>query len=97
MAFGEASVSYGHFFLFVFELSSLVLVAYSKRCPGHNSITVWNIFMKLYQCMHHINTMCHEQGRQLLHFLFLNYLSLSKLHIVNGVQAITPKLYVIYS
>ena len=38
-------------------------------------------------CMHHINTMCHEQGRQLLHFLFLNYLPLSLLHIVNGVRA----------
>ena len=24
--------------------------------------------MKLYQCMHHTETMCHEQGRQLLHF-----------------------------
>ena len=38
------------------------------------------------------NTMCHEQGRQLLHLLFLNYFPLSKLHIVNGVRAITPKL-----
>ena len=46
-------------------------------CPGHNSQTVWNIFMKLYGCMHHIETMCHEQGRQLLHFLFLNYLPLT--------------------
>ena len=53
--------------------------------------------MKLYQCMHHINTMCHEQGRQLLHFCFLNYFPLTRFHIVNGVRAITPKLYGIYS
>ena len=52
--------------------------------------------MKLYQCMHHTETMCHEQRRQLLHFLFLNYLPLSYMHIVNGVRAITPKLYGIY-
>ena len=38
-------------------------------CPGHNSKTLWNIFMKLYKCMHRIDTMCHEQGRQLWHFL----------------------------
>ena len=31
----------------VFELSALDLVPYSKPCPGHNSLTVWNIFMKL--------------------------------------------------
>ena len=54
--------------------------------------------MKLYQCMHHINTVCHEQGRQLLHFLFLNS-SLVFVDLVNGVRAITPtpKLYGIYS
>ena len=55
------------------------------------------IFMKLYQCMHHINMMCHEQGRQLLHFWFLNYFPLTRFHIVNRVWAITPKLYGIYS
>ena len=53
--------------------------------------------MKLYQCMHHINMMCHEQGRQLLHFWFLNYFPLTRFHIVNRVRAITPKLYGIYS
>ena len=36
--------------------------------------------------------MCHEQGRQLLHFWFLNYFPLTKFHIVNRVRAITPKL-----
>ena len=36
-------------------------------CPGHNSKTLWNIFMKLHRCIHHNKTMCHEQGRQLLH------------------------------
>ena len=46
-------------------------------CPGHNSQTIWNIFMKLHRCIHHIETMCHEQGRQLLHFWFLNYLPLT--------------------
>ena len=46
-------------------------------CPGHNSQTVWNIFMKLHRCLHHIETMCHEQGRQLLHFWFLNYFRLT--------------------
>ena len=63
----EQGIQILHFF--VFELSSLVLVAYSKWCPGHNSYTVWNIFMKLYRCMHDIELMCHEQGRQLWHFL----------------------------
>ena len=36
-----------------------------------------NIFMKLYRCMHDIETMCHEQGRQLLLVWFLNYLPLT--------------------
>ena len=49
-----------------FELSARDLVAYSKPCPGQYSLIVWNIFMKLYRCMHDIETMCHEQGRQLL-------------------------------
>ena len=34
-----------------FELSALDLVPYSKQCPGHNSLTVWNILMKLYRCV----------------------------------------------
>ena len=46
-------------------------------CPGHNSQTVWNIFMKLHRCIHHIETMCNEQGRQLWHFWFLNYFRLT--------------------
>ena len=46
-------------------------------CPGHNSQTLWNIFMKLHRCIHHTETMCHEQGRQLLHFWFLNYFLLT--------------------
>ena len=50
----------------VFELSAFDLVPYSKSCPGHNSLTVWNIFMKLYRCMHDIETMCREKGKQLL-------------------------------
>ena len=83
--------------LFVFELFPLDLIPYSKRCPGHNSLTVWNIFMKLHRCIHHNKTMCHEQGRQLLHFWFLNYFPLTRFHIVNRVGAITPKLYGIYS
>ena len=45
-------------------------------CPGHNSKTLWNIFMKLHRCIHHNKTMCHEQGRQLLHFWCLNYFPL---------------------
>ena len=62
---------------FVFELFPLDLIPYSKPCPGHNSLTVWNIFMKLHRCIHHNKTMCHEQGRQLLHFWFLNYFPLT--------------------
>ena len=46
-------------------------------CPGHNSKTLWNIFMKLHRCIHHNKTMCHEQGRQLLLFWFLNYFPLT--------------------
>ena len=60
-------------------------------CPGHNSKTLWNIFMKLHRCIHQNKTMCHEQGRQLLHFWFLNYIPLTRFHIVNRVRAITPK------
>ena len=46
-------------------------------CPGHNSKTLWNIFMKLHRCIHHNKTMRHEQGRQLSHFWFLNYFPLT--------------------
>ena len=49
--------------------------------------------MKLYRCIHDIETMCHEQGRQLLLVWFLNYLPLTLFHIVNRVWAITPKPY----
>ena len=80
----------------VFELSALDLVPYSKLCQGHITLTVRNIFMKLYRCMHDIETMCHEQGRQLLLVWFLNYLPLTYFHIVNCVWAITPKPYGIY-
>ena len=80
----------------VFELSALELVPYSKPCVGHNSLTVWNIFMKHYRCMHDIETMCHEKGRQRLLVWFLNYLPLTLIHIVNRVWAITPKPYGIY-
>ena len=66
-------------------------------CPSHNSKTLWNIFMKLHRCIHHNKTMCHEQGRQLLHFWFFNYFPLTKFHIVNRVRPITPKPYGIYS
>ena len=61
----------------VFDLPALDLVPDSKPCPGHNSFTVWNIFMKLYRCMHDIEIMCHEKGRQLLLVWFLNYLPLT--------------------
>ena len=60
--------------LFGFELSALDLVPYSKPCLGHNSLTVWNIFVKLYRCMHDIETICHEKGRQLLLVCLFNYL-----------------------
>ena len=66
-------------------------------CPGHNSKTLRNIFVKLHRCIHHNKTMCQQQGRQLLHFWFLNYFPLTKFHIVNRVRAITPKPYGIYS
>ena len=59
------------------ELSALDLIPYSKPGPGHNSQTIWNIFMKLYRCMHDIETMCHVKGRQLLLVWFLNYLPLT--------------------
>ena len=39
-------------------------------CPGHNSKTSWNIFMKLHRCIHHKKTMCHEQGRRLAFLVF---------------------------
>ena len=61
----------------IFALSALDLVPYSKPCPGHNSLTVWNIFMKLYKCMHDIETMFREKERQLLLVWFFNYLPLT--------------------
>ena len=76
----------------VFELPALDLVPYSKPCVGHNSLTVWNIFMKLYRCMHDIEAMCNEHGRQLLLIWFINYLPLTKFHIVNPVWAISTLL-----
>ena len=60
----------------VFELFPLDLIPYSKPCRGHNSKTLWNVFMKLHRCIHYNKTMCHEQGRQLLHFWFMNYFHL---------------------
>ena len=55
--------------LFVFfKLSALDLVPYSKPCVGHNSKTIWNIF---------IEAMCNEYGRQLLLIWFMNYLPLT--------------------
>ena len=59
------------------RLSVRPLSVRPTSCPGHNSQTVWNIFMKLHRCIHHIETMCHEQGRQLLYFWFLNYFRLT--------------------
>ena len=62
----------GRQLLLVWFLNYLPLtVPYSKPCPGHNSLTVWNIFMKLYRCMHDIEMMCHEKGRQHLLVWFL--------------------------
>ena len=46
--------------------------------------------------MHDIEVMCNEHGRQLLLIWFMNYLPLTKFHIVNSVWAITPKPYGIY-
>ena len=45
--------------------------------------------MKIYRCMHDIEAMCNEHGRQLLLIWFINYLSLTKFHIVNRVWAIS--------
>ena len=79
----------------VFELSALDLVPYRKPCgaitPKPYGIYLWN-----FTCMHDIETICHEQGRQLLLIWFMNYLPLTKFHIVNRVWAITPKPYGIY-
>ena len=45
--------------------------------------------MKIYRCMHDIEAMCNEHGRQLLLIWFINYLPLTKFHIVNPVWAIS--------
>ena len=45
--------------------------------------------MKIYRCMHDIEAMCNEHGRQLLLIWFRNYLPLTKFHIVNPVWAIS--------
>ena len=39
--------------------------------------------MKIYRCMHDIEAMCNEHGRQLLLIWFMNYLPLTKFHIEN--------------
>ena len=45
--------------------------------------------MKIYRCMHDIEAMCNEHGRQLLLIWFINYLPLTKFNIVNPVWAIS--------
>ena len=45
--------------------------------------------MKIYRCMHDIEAMCNEHWRQLLLIWFINYLPLTKFHIVNRVWAIS--------
>ena len=45
--------------------------------------------MKIYRCMHDIEAMCNEHGRQLLLIWFINYLPLTKFHIVNPLWAIS--------
>ena len=45
--------------------------------------------MKIYRCMHDIEAMCNEHGRQLLLIWFINYLPLTKFHIVNRMWAIS--------
>ena len=45
--------------------------------------------MKIYRCMHDTEAMCNEHGRQLLLIWFMNYLPLTKFHIVNRVWAIS--------
>ena len=45
--------------------------------------------MKIYRCMHDIEAMCNEHRRQLLLIWFINYLPLTKFHIVNRVWAIS--------
>ena len=79
-----------------FLLTALDLIPYSKPCVGQNSLTIRNIFMKIYICMHDIEAMCNEYGRQLLLIWFMNYPPLTKFHIVNRVWAITPIPYGIY-
>ena len=45
--------------------------------------------MKIYRCMHDLEAICYEHGRQLLLIWFINYLPLTKFHIVNRVWAIS--------
>ena len=45
--------------------------------------------MKIYRCMHDIEAMCNEHGRQISLIWFMNYLPLTKFHIVNRVWAIS--------
>ena len=45
--------------------------------------------MKIYRCMHDIEAMCNEHGRQRLLIWFINYLPLTKFHIINRVWAIS--------
>ena len=45
--------------------------------------------MKIYRCLHDIEAMCNECRRQLLLIWFINYLPLTKFHIVNRVWAIS--------
>ena len=65
--------------LLVWFLNYLPLTKFHivNRVWGHDPLTIWNIFMKLYKCMHDIETMCREKERQLLLVWFLNYLPLT--------------------
>ena len=42
----------------------------SVTCPGYNSLTVWNIFMKLNMCMHDIETMSWKRKTTLACLIF---------------------------
>ena len=47
-------------------------------CAHHNSLTIWNIWMKIHSNVHEINTVCHVQKWLLSLSYFLSYFPLIK-------------------
>ena len=87
----------------VLKLSPLpktYLVYMRSSCPAHNSLNIWNIFMKLHRWPNHMETICREQKKKNLANLVFEFNPFAKnpcrVKLKICVQLITLKPYRIY-